>query len=271
VWLSTAVGVLGLLAFVVLVELVVSVTKPVLTGGVLVVVGAVLALVPAILWLVVFYVQDRLEPEPKGQVLRIFALGVLLALAIGLPLRHSLFPMPGGLSPTREKAVELLRAILVIGFAQEYLKYAAVRFTVYHSPEFDERVDGIVYGAASALGFATALNLDYVIASKGALLGVAVIRITITALAQASFTGVMGYFLGRAKFENMGRWWLPCGMVLVSILNGVVTFLLGEASTVGLGYTPFYGLIAAAVLAVVTFAFLFVAIRRVNAATLAGA
>ena len=270
-WGSTIVALLGLLAYVLLVEIIVSFAKPNLRGLPLVAVGIVLALIPALLWLVVFYLQDRLEPEPKGYVLGIFSLGALLALTIGLPLRHDLFPMPAGLGTGREVIVELLRSILILGFAQEYLKYAAVRYTVFYSPEFDERVDGIIYSAAAALGFATVLNLDYIIRSGGALLNVAVIRITITAFAQASFSGVMGYFLGRAKFENMGKWWLPAGLVLVAVLNGLVTFLLGEASTAGLGYTPIYGLIVVAVVAILTFGALFIVMRRINAATLAGA
>ena len=270
-WGATLVAVVGLLVYVLLVEGIVALTKPALRGGLLVAVGVLVALVPAILWLVVFYLQDRIEPEPKGYVLGLFVLGGFLGLTIGLPLRRALSLIPMSLTPSRAVIVELLRSILIMGFSQEYLKYAAVRYTVYNSPEFDERVDGIIYGAAAALGFATALNLDYIIRGGGVLLGVAVIRVTITALAQASFSGVMGYFLGRAKFENMGRWWLPVGLALVSVLNGLVTFLLGEASTAGLGYTPIYALIVVAVVAVLTFSALFIVIRRVNAATLAGA
>lgn len=270
-WGSTMVVLLGLLAYVLLVEIIVSFTKPALRGLPLIGVGVIIALVPALLWLVVFYLQDRLEPEPKGYVLGVFFLGALLALTIGLPLRHGLFAMPAGLAPAREMAVELLRSVLILGFAQEYLKYAAVRYTVFNTPEFDERVDGIIYCSAAALGFATVFNLDYIVRSGGALLHVAVMRVTVTALAQASFSGVMGYFLGRAKFENMGKWWLPAGLVLVAVLNGLVTFLLGEASVAGLGYTPIYGLVVAAVMAILTFGTLFVLMRRINAATLASA
>ncbi len=269
VWRTTIVALLGLLAYVLLVELIVSLTKPTLSGLPLVVVGVIIALIPALLWLIVFYLQDRLEPEPKEHVLGIFALGALLALTIGLPLRNDLFPMPAGLMAGREVVVELLRSVFILGFSQEYLKYAVVRYTVFNSPEFDERVDGIIYCAASALGFATVINLDYILRSGGALLHVAAIRVTITALAQASFSGMMGYFLGRAKFENMGKWWLPGGLALVAVLNGLVTFLLGEATTAGLGYTPIYGLIIVAVVAVLTFGTLFILMRRINAATLA--
>jgi hypothetical protein len=45
-----------------------------------------LALVPAALWLIFFYQQDRLEPEPVGNVVRMFVIGLALAGAIGIPL-----------------------------------------------------------------------------------------------------------------------------------------------------------------------------------------
>ncbi len=267
-WGSTAAAIVGLLVFVAVVDLVVAATKPALQGASLIGVGVVLALVPALLWLVVFYLQDRLEPEPKGYVLGIFVLGALLAQAVGLPVVRGLFHVQtwvgrGGW------LIQLLASILIVGFVQEYLKYAAVRYTIFGSPEFDERVDGIIYGAAAGLGFATMLNIHYVVASGGVQLGVGIIRITVTALAQASFSGVMGYFLGRAKFENMGKWWLPAGLTLAAVLNGLVTYLLGEVSMRGLSFTPLYGLIVAAGVAVITFGVLFALIRRVNAMTLA--
>ena len=96
-------------------------------------------------------------------------------------------------------------------------------------------------------------------------------RIVVVALAQASFAGISGYFLGRAKFENMGPFWLPGGLLLASILNSVVTVLVGAISRSGLQVTPLNGLILAAVVAAVTFGLLFVIIRRNNRAVLAGA
>jgi RsiW-degrading membrane proteinase PrsW (M82 family) len=270
IWLSTLVGILALLIFVGLVALIVSLAQPTLTGTPLAVAGIVLALVPAVIWLGVFYQQDRLEAEPKRYILSIFVLGAILALGVGIPVIRDLFRTQDWLN-SAGTLVNILGAILVMGFVQEYLKYAGVRFTIFSSPEFDERVDGIIYGAAIGLGFATMLNIQYVIGHGGVQLGVGAMRITITALAQASFAGVSGYFLGRAKFEDMPFWWLPAGVTLAAILNGIVTYLLQEVSMQGLQFTPAYGLVLAALVAGGTFAALFALIRRANAATLAGA
>jgi len=272
VWRAGLGHILGQVAFVLIVVALVALLKPALTGWVLVVAGLVLVLVPAFLWLIFFYQQDRLEPEPKVYVISVFVLGALLAQAIGIPLLEVVFDVRRWLSIS--PWVNLLGSILVVGFTQEFLKYAAVRYSIYRLPEFDERVDGVVYGTAAGLGYATMLNFNYVIASGGVNLQVGVIRIVVTALAQASFAGLTGYFLGRAKFEDEPVWWLPSGVALAAVLNGLFTTLRGELTTTGLGlagggFDPWPGLILAAAVAGVTFGVLFYLIRRANRLTLA--
>jgi RsiW-degrading membrane proteinase PrsW (M82 family) len=269
-WRSTVALIAGLVIFALTMSALGPMLGALLSGGSLIVAGVVLALIPAALWLVIFYLQDRLEPEPKHYILGVFLLGALLAQGAAIPLARDLFRVQdwlgdGGL------AINLLSQILIVGFIQEYLKYVGVRFTIFNSQEFDERVDGVIYGAAVGLGFATMLNIYYVTSYGGVQLGVGALRITIQALAQASFAGISGYFLGRARFEDRPFWWLPAGVTLAAVLNGLVTFLLDEVSMQGLKFTPIYSLILAAVVAGVTFAALFILIRRLNLATLAAA
>lgn len=240
-------------------------------GGLpLVLIGVVMAVVPAAIWLVAFYRQDRLEPEPKHYVFGVFVLGAALAEAAGQPLIRNVFRVQDWLYDN--PLTGILGSILVIGALQEFLKYAAVRYTVFNSPEFDERVDGIIYGAAAGLGYATMLNIRYVVGNGGVDLGVGAVQVAVNALAHASFTGVTGYFLGRAKFERMGPLWLPLGLTVAAVLNGLVSYLLREIPQVGqFGYNAWYGLVVAAIVAAATFAVLFTVIRRLNAAARAAA
>ncbi len=203
--------------------------KPVFSPGELLVTGVVMSLVPAILWLAFFYRQDRLEPEPKEMVLEVFVLGGLLAAAIGIPLVNNLFNISIWLFSGFW--VNLFGAILVIGFSQEFLKYAAVRFSIYKSSEFDERTDGIIYATAAGLGFATVLNISFVVSSGGVNLGMGAVRIVLTALAQASFAGITGYFLGKDKLDHKPAWWVPVGISLAAVLNGVFNYLWGVFET----------------------------------------
>ncbi len=241
-----------------------------LEGGWLVVAGLVMAIVPALIWLFAFLQQDRLEPEPKRYVFGVFILGALLAQAVGQPLIRDFFGIQNWASGNA--LVNILASILIAGFIQEFLKYAAVRYTVFYSGEFDERVDGIIYGAAAGLGYATMLNMQYIISNGGVDLGIGVMRVATTALAQASFAGVVGYFLGIAKFERKGPLWLPLGLTLAAVLNGVVSYVLGQVTRLGgFSFNPWYGLVVAVIIAGGTFYALFMLIRRLNEATLAEA
>lgn len=272
VWRSSLVTVVALVALVALVELIVGLTHPALEGTPLVLVGVALGLVPALLWLVFFYLQDVLEPEPKSYVIAVFVLGGLLASAVATPVVRDLFHVQTWLGTSL--LTNLLGSILVVGFVQEFLKYAAVRYSIYLLPEFDERSDGILYGTAAGLGFASMLNIQYVIQSGGVDLGIGMLRIVVTALAQASFAGITGYFLGRAKFEDEPVWWLPLGLTIAAVLNGLFTVARGELTRTGsvLGQrtaSPWYGLLLAAAIALATLAVLFYLIRRANQKTLA--
>jgi RsiW-degrading membrane proteinase PrsW (M82 family) len=266
-WQAGWVLVAALIVFIVVVAGLDSFVRPTLEGGALVVVGTLLALVPAIIWLIFFYVQDRLEPEPKRYVIGIFVLGGLLASAIGIPLVNNLFRVSDWLY--EGPVVQLLGGILVVGFSQEFLKYAAVRYTIFGSREFDERMDGVIYGTAAGLGYATVLNIHYVLSNAGVDLSVGVIRIVITALAQASFSGMVGYFLAQKKFEGKPLWWMPAGLALAAALNGLFAFARDLTSVRGLQFNPWNGLVLATVVALAILGILFWLMRRANRATLA--
>ncbi|MGD2206595.1 MAG: PrsW family glutamic-type intramembrane protease [Anaerolineae bacterium] len=273
VWRSGVLNIVAVVVFAAFVAILARLIKPTFGGAGLVLVGVILALIPAVLWLAFFYAQDLLEPEPKTHVVAVFVLGALLASAVGIPVVRNFFHVQTWLG--RSLLVNLLGSILVVGFVQEFLKYAAVRYSIYVLPEFDERMDGILYGTAAGLGFATMLNIHYVVDSGGVDLAAGIIRIVITALAQASFAGITGYFLARAKFEDEPVWWLPLGLTVAAVLNGVFTVVRGGVTRVGsamAGRTanPWNGLVWATLVAVLTMAALIYLIRRANRLTLTG-
>jgi RsiW-degrading membrane proteinase PrsW (M82 family) len=225
-WQADAASFALLILFVLFVTLVERLLQPTFSAGWLLIVGVLMALVPAFIWLTFFYRRDRLEPEPKLMVLQQFVLGGLLASAIGIPIVNNLFDVPDWLN-TSPVWAQLLGGLLIVGFTQEFLKYAAVRFSVYNSPEFDEFTDGIVYMTAAGLGYATVLNIHFVVSSGGVDLANGAIRIVLTALAHASFAGITGYFLSREKFEGHSLWWMPFGIFIAASMNSVFSFFRG--------------------------------------------
>jgi RsiW-degrading membrane proteinase PrsW (M82 family) len=259
----------GLLVYLGVVQLIVAVANPSLGGGALVIVGVVLALVPALLWMSLFYAQDRSEPEPRTFVLAVAALGALLAGAVGIPLLQVVFRVPDWIR--HDTMTSILGYILVVGFINEYLKYLAIRLSVFYSREFDQRVDGVVYGSAAGLGYATMLNISFVVSSGGVDLGAGVVRIVITQLVHGSLGALLGYFLGRDKFDAKRVWWMSAGLGVAALLDGLFSWLSGEvgrsairldAASQSAGYNQWPALALAAVLAAVLLAGIFTLIRR---------
>jgi hypothetical protein len=89
----------------------------------------------------------------------------------------------------------------------------------------------------------------------------------VNALAFASFAGVQGYFIGQARFESTPVYYLPGGLAIVAVLNGLFFFVLDQGAT-SLRYSLWFDLLLAGVIAVFTLAVVFWLIARDNEETL---
>jgi RsiW-degrading membrane proteinase PrsW (M82 family) len=267
--MATAALLAGLLALV----LVMLAVGPRISGRLgthaLVLVGLVLAILPALLWLGVFYQQDRLEPEPKRDLLSVLVLAALLTGTIGEPLRRDFFALPHWQPPSALAAI--LVETLIPGAIQALIVYVAVRVTVFPAREFDERADGVIYGTAAGLGVATLLNFNYVLDQRGLALDVGAVRIVVAALVQAALGGVVGYGLGQVKFERHWPGYAAAFVLLAALLGGIFAWLEGEATGQSLRYRAWPGAAVATLYAVGVGGFLAVLLRRAVAETLARA
>ncbi len=228
--------------------------------------GLLFGLVPAALWLGFFYQLDYREPEPKRLVVHVFLFGALLTAALYQPVLSSLFTLEDWLY--EHWWTRLFGGVLVVGFFEQGLVYLAVRYAIFTHPEFDERVDGVIYAIAAGLGLATVLNFRYVVKHGGVDLDIGSIRMVVNALAFASFAGVQGYFLGQARFEKTPIYYLPSGVALAAIGNGFFFFLLERVASGGLSASPWRDLLLATLVAIVTLAVVFWLIARANEETL---
>ena len=265
VWRDEFLLVIGLCVFVGIVYALDNALHPVFTPTTLLLTGVFLAIVPAFIWMIFFYLQDSAEPEPKGYVIGVFVLGGLLAASIGIPVVENLFRVSHWIYTNT--GATILGGILVVGFTQEFLKYAAVRYSIYHSDEYDEPTDGVIYATAAGLGYATMLNINFVISNGGVDLGTGIIRMAVVALAHAAFSGITGYFLGRAKFESEQIWWMPLGITLAATFNGLFNWLQGivtrpTITLSGSTNNPWLGLALAAVIALITTGLVLTLVRR---------
>ncbi len=223
-WFAVIIALAGLLAFVAVFNLVIPNFGAGLDGVPLIGLGLLFALVPAVLWLLLFYRLDRLEPEPKQMVFNVFLLGIFVTAALHAPILDGVFAVNEWLYANWWS--QLLGNILVIGFVEQIIVWGIVRYTVFSHPEFDERVDGVIYAIAAGLGVATVLNFQYVLSRGGVDLSIGSIRMVVTSMAQASFAGVLGYFIGQARFEHTPVYYMPLGLTVAATINGLFAFLL---------------------------------------------
>jgi RsiW-degrading membrane proteinase PrsW (M82 family) len=155
------------------------------------------AAAPSLALLIYFYLRDRYDREPISCLLVAYLLGMyamLAAQSMGAVLAGAVSEewLHLGGEPAR-----LFEAFVLSGLVEEVAKWAMLMAAVYYWREFDEPLDGLIYGVTIALGFATLENFFY-LSSHG--VGIAWQRAIFAVPAHALFGGAMGYYAGRIKF-----------------------------------------------------------------------
>jgi protease PrsW len=154
-----------------------------------------LAFAPGIFWLYYFYRRD-IKPEPLPLIFKCFVWGMVATVPALYAERLTHISRPADF-------------IVVAPVVEECIKFLVVYLTVYKSPEFDEPMDGVVFAAAAALGFASLENVFYLYEayskSVGQLQLVTILRAFFSVPGHALFSIMWGYALGRAKFSEESR------------------------------------------------------------------
>jgi RsiW-degrading membrane proteinase PrsW (M82 family) len=181
---------------------------------------ALSAVTPSLLLMWYFHSRD-IYPEPARVLWPTFGLGVLIiipVLAVGLPARWAI---TGG---SNALLIGLREGFLVAALPEEFCKLLVLGLYCARHRAFNEPMDGVIYGVAASLGFATLENLLYV-AHGG--MNAAFLR-ALTAVPSHAFLGaIMGYYVGQARFDPHRRasflfkaWALP------TLLHGLYDFPL---------------------------------------------
>ena len=182
--------------------------------------GAIPALVA--MWLV-----DRLDakrPEPP-RLRRAVAFGgmlsVLPAIVIELALGNS---VGSHVAPAITYQGATFQSFIVAAFVEEACKLAVVYWLVWRRPEFDERMDGIVYASRAGLGFALVENVLYLLNQQtlGGQLTLWVTRAVLVVPGHAMWTGMAGAMIARRRFDGRGLG-LAGGYLLAVAFHGATT------------------------------------------------
>lgn len=153
--------------------------------------------VPPILLLVYTWYLDRVEKEPFGLVSRIFLLGALSTFAAMALETLAAYALEFLELDESSYVYMVLENFLGVALIEEFCKRLPVRMFIWKNPNFNFRFDAIVYCLASALGFAAAENIFYML-GYGAEIGL--VRLIPVHSICAVF---MGYYMGLAKTAEL--------------------------------------------------------------------
>jgi len=174
----------------------------------------ILGFAPGIFWAWYFYKRDKLEPEPKRIIVKLFFYGILIAI-------------PAAITELFIPFKKIFLAIIFAPIIEEFLKFLVVRISVYNDKEFNEPLDGIIYATAVALGFASLENVGYLFDAYGAgnLVQVTILRAFLAVPGHALFSSMWGYALGLSKVtQKRSNRIIYNGLVLAMLLHAIYNF-----------------------------------------------
>lgn len=181
-----------------------------------------IAIAPGIFWLIFYRRKDREEPEPRRLVFKIFIWGMLATIPAAILEFIVDYVMPYSSNETLSQII--WGTFLVIAPIEEYLKYLVIKRKIYRHPEFDERLDGIIYGTIAGLGFA---SLENIMAAIGEGPSIILFRFFTATLMHALASGILGYYIGRARFNPRREGSLiRRGFLIAVIIHGFYNFVI---------------------------------------------
>ena len=158
-------------------------------------------ILPSII-LVTYFVNSDKFKEPTFQIIKIFFLGILITIpAFFLNTYFGNF-----LETNTNISEDLIGSFLTAAPIEEGLKFSVLFYFVYKMKDFNEPLDGIVYGVCVSLGFATLENIYYVYVLPEYFattpLSLALLRAFSAVPAHAAFGAIMGYFFMKYSFVS---------------------------------------------------------------------
>jgi RsiW-degrading membrane proteinase PrsW (M82 family) len=194
-------------------------------------VGGILALIPLTIVLLGIRWIDRWEPEPFGILLFAFFWGagvsIVLALTVDTAAQFAIGARGGSTSTT-----ELLQSVVQAPIVEESAKgFGVLLIFLVARRYFDGPVDGIVYAAAVAGGFAFSENIQYFgvqISAEGgfdsSVAEIFFIRGLLSPFAHVMFTAMTGVFIGIAA--RQGNRILGIGLFFVGLIPAILLHAL---------------------------------------------
>ncbi|MCD4735090.1 MAG: PrsW family intramembrane metalloprotease [Bacteroidales bacterium] len=159
-----------------------------------------IVLFPCLIWMFFFYLQDRKEPEPFPYLLFAFVIGAAMSALIWLPLKNIVLNLSGWMY--NDLTTFVLVSFLLYGGSLAIITFVLLKHVFQRMKEFDEPVDGMVYGAFIGTGYAFTESFDYLAQHDTFTLFPLVFTISANILIFSSSGSLTGYYIGKIKFTG---------------------------------------------------------------------
>lgn len=173
-----------------------------------------------------FIAHDRGEREPIGALWWALAFGFVGGIAASI-IEHIAIS-PDSISPLAATKSVLI-ASMIVGIVEEACKFIPMAIFIYPKRYFNEHTDGIIYFAIVGLGFGLPENILYTL-QYGTRTGIS--RIFLTPFFHAAITGMVGYYLIKAKLNNKSLVRVGLALVAAMLLHGLYDFGLMSNTSV---------------------------------------
>ena len=190
-----------------------------------------ITILPSLL-IVLFFVKSDRFPEPTSQIIKIFMYGIFLCIPAFL-INTEL----GNLYANMGISEALISSFLSAAPVEEVLKFTVLYSLVYKMKDFNEPIDGIVYGVSVSLGFATLENIYYVYFLSDYFgttsQGLAILRSFSAIPAHGIFGATMGYFFMKYTFIKKENNLALC-MIVPILLHGAYNYFASSIFIISL-------------------------------------
>ncbi len=230
----------------------------------------VLVLLPLILWGLFSLWREQRVPLPRERLFAVMIMTALAANALGQPIVDLVF-QPERWLPLAPVPTRIVAYAITVGTLQEFIKYMVVRYAAWRE-FFRTRLDSVAYTFASAVGYATVLNVQFVLASPSASPDALALHVFETMALGAAASIVVAYGLAELRFATPSPLFLPLTLIIASFLYGGLipirtNFVNASFSLAGGFPKPLIGLLLSfGVLIVISFVFSFLFERSERAA-----
>jgi len=176
---------------------------------------------PALFAMWYFDRLDAARPEPPSLRRKVSIFGGLSVIPVVVLVLIMQAAVGDAAPPEGTYGGALYGAFVQAALPEELCKIAVVYWVVWKRPEFDERMDGIVYATRAGLGFALVENILYLLGQVelSGLVVTWILRALLAVPGHALWTGIMGYLAARRRFDGTGPG-IVGGYLLAVLLHG---------------------------------------------------